>query len=205
MNEHQSQEFVREVRLDPQQQQAVLMLASRLQQEENDTATLEDLIKIGEEAGISRQSVETAFAQIIAQPSEKQMRREFEAAVRGEISALAVTLTWLSITWMVIRFGSPERFGELVGFGSMFAMPVILGLLVRRIWLAGVLSLVVMLSLVTAILTQFGSPEGGVANELPLFLVPVALAIATSLISRRKQIADILVRRRSAQTHSKTR
>lgn len=184
MQEHEQDRT--DARLDVQQQHAVIMLASRIQQDYDDSATLADMIRIGAEAGLSREAVEEAYRQVVAQPTEKSLRRQFDKSVGDELSALHVTVVWVMATWLAVIFGRPnETVGSVVGFSTLILYPVLVGVLVRRPWFAAALAAGVVMNLVIAFTIRFGPPnQGNFREDQLLFLLPVVIAGVVSLAMR---------------------
>ncbi len=185
MHEHESPRT--DVRLDAHQQQAVLMLAARLQQEHDESATLADVIRIGEEAGLSREVIEEAYRQVISQPSEKTLRRQLERSLGNELAAIHVSILWLVATWLGALFLPVlDIFGAIGILGTALVYPVLIGALVRRPWVAAALAMGVLMNMLITLSIRFGMPtEMGGQQSFAMLLIPVSLAVLASLAWHR--------------------
>lgn len=178
MRQHEKEPLRTDRLLTEEEQQAVLVLASRLQREYDEGATLADLIQVGQEAGISRQAVEEAYLRITSIPSEQSQREQMGRSLRGEVAAIQITLLWALATWLgILALPADSVFGSVIIIGSLALFPLITGLLVRRIWLSAGLAMSISMNLLIAFSLRFGPPQGaGARNDLLLFVFPVIIS-----------------------------
>ncbi len=160
----------------------MLMLATRLQQQHDEGASLSDLISIGEEAGLSREAIEEAYHRITTQPSEKSQRELMGRILGNELAAIYLTAIWALATWAAVMiFPRSPAVEWLTIWGSFLIMPSLVGALVRRPGMAACFGIAISLNFVTAMSVRFGPPQPG--WELMLFFLPVLLSFSVSLIA----------------------
>lgn len=198
MQEHDEQRSTPVPRLSLEDQQAVLMLATRLQQEKDEGASLEDLIAIGAEAGLSRESVEEAYARVISHPNEKTEREKLGKTLGNEIAAVHLAILWMLATWAgVMVLPVNETIGMLGVVSTFLLIPSLIGLLVRRPLVAASLGTALALNMIIAFSVRFGIPtSAGARSDLLVFVIPVVLACAVSagaklLYNRHKSSAAV--------------
>lgn len=163
------------------------MLASRLQQEYDGGATLADLIVMGQEAGLSREAVEEAFRRVTTQPSESTQRMRMGRNLSHELMAVLLTNIWALLTWAGVLFLPISETLGMVAVAStfFFFFPLMVGLLVRRPWVAGALAACVSLNLMIAFTVRLGFPQSaGAREDLLIFFLPILLAVVVSGIHR---------------------
>ncbi len=186
MHESSPESLRTDQRLTLEEQQAVLILATRLQQEYDEGATLADLILMGQEAGLSREAVEEAFRRVTTQPSESTQRIRMGRAFSRELVAVLLTNIWALVTWAgVLLLPISETLGMVGVASTFFIFPLMVGLLVRRPWVAGALAACVSLNLMIAFTVRLGFPQSaGAREDLLIFFLPILLALVVSGIHR---------------------
>lgn len=183
-----SEELTRtDVRLTTQQQQDVLLLASRLQEELDSSATLADIIRIGEEAGLSRDVIEEAHRQVVSQPTEKTLRQQMEKSLGNELAAIHLTILWIVATWLGATFLPVlDIFGAVGIIGTLLMYPLLIGALIKRPWFAASLTMGVLMNMLITLSVRFGMPtEVGAQQSFVMLVIPILLALVTSLVCHR--------------------
>lgn len=197
MPEHELQRT--DERLTAQQQQAVLLLASRLQQERDESATLAEVIRIGEEAGLSREVIEEAYRQVMAQPSETALRKQVERSLGNELAAVHLTILWIVATWLGALFLPMLDIFGLIGVGgTVLVFPLLVGALVKRPWYATALAMGVVMNMLITLSVRFGVPtEMGAQQGFAMLVIPLALAYLSSLAFHR--LMPVLLRKKPSR------
>lgn len=198
MQKHEEEKQPPAPRLNLEDQQAVLMLATRLQQEREEGASLDDLIAIGQEAGLSREAVEEAYHRIASSPTEKVEREKMGRALGNEIAAVQLTTLWILATWAGVMVLPVNEIVGVLGVVSTFLLvPTFIGLLVRRPMVAASLGAAIALNMIIAFTVRFGVPtNAGARSDFLVFVVPVVLALAVSaganlFSGRQKKVGSI--------------
>ncbi|MCW5939318.1 MAG: hypothetical protein KF884_02690 [Fimbriimonadaceae bacterium] len=169
------------------QQQAVLLLAAQLQQERDESVTLAEVIRIGEEAGLNRDIIEEAYRQVMAQPSEKLSRKQLERSLGNELAAVHLTILWIVATWLGALFlPMLDIFGVIGVGGTVLVFPWLIGALVKRPWYATALAMGVSMNMLITLSVKFGVPtEMGAQQGFMLLVVPLVLAYVGSMAFHR--------------------
>lgn len=182
--------------LDAEQQKAVLMLAARLQTEIDEGATLADMILSAQEVGISREAVERAYQIVVTQKSEPALRKELERKLTHEMGGIYLSLLWAAATWIGVLFLPILEIFGMIGVGGTFLVyPALIGILVRRPWIAAALTTGVMMNLLIAFSVKFGMPrEAGAQANLVIFAVPIIMSAIVSACANR--LAELQIHRK---------
>lgn len=168
--------------LNQEEQQAVFKLALRLQQEKENGATLQELVAMGKEAGLSAESVEEAYRLIKNQPVKDAGLARDERARRRDVTALWITVVWVVFTWLMTWIDAPNGFSAMIGaVTALLIVPSILGALPSRVWLASSLGAAVSLNLILSHLARFGPSSTLHGGLWTVLLVPFLLAAIVSL------------------------